>query len=93
MINMIIGGPIGGDSNRARRKHLRQLRQLQFQVDEWQGRSQALSITYGPRDETGIQQPHNDALVIAAMVANYDIARILVDTGSSADIIFLECFK
>lgn len=92
-INIIISGPVGGDSNRARRTHLSQLRQLQFQVDEWQGKPQTPSITFGSGDKTGIQQSHNDGLVITAMVANYDIARILVDTGSSVDIIFFECFN
>ncbi|XP_012827901.1 PREDICTED: uncharacterized protein LOC105949160 [Erythranthe guttata] len=116
-IHMIHGGPSGGDSNRARRAHLRQLREteelfgeveaadlasranlqmlyeMESQLAEVQRVSQVPPIMFGRVDEEGIQQPHTDALVITAMVANFDIARILVDTGSSADVIFYSCFK
>lgn len=37
-----------------------------------------LVLVFGPGDERSIQKPHNDALVITAMMANYDITRILV---------------
>ncbi|KAF8115362.1 hypothetical protein N665_0028s0024 [Sinapis alba] len=33
-------------------------------------------------------KPHNDLLVLELTIPNIDVARILVDTGSSADIIF-----
>ncbi|XP_012851655.1 PREDICTED: uncharacterized protein LOC105971353 [Erythranthe guttata] len=92
-IHTIFGGPVGGDSNRSRRAHLRELQELRGELAMMYRVSIAPPITFGVQDETGIQQPHKDALVITAMVANYDVARILVDTGSSADIIYYECFK
>ncbi|XP_012833285.1 PREDICTED: uncharacterized protein LOC105954155 [Erythranthe guttata] len=92
-IHTIFGGPIGGDSNRSRRAHLRELQELRGELAMMYRVSVAPPITFGVQDETGIQQPHNDALVITATVANYDVARILVDTGSSADIIYYECFR
>lgn len=36
--------------------------------------------------------PHNDALVIQTKVANYDVRRVFVDSGSSMKIIFQEAF-
>ncbi|KAL0293272.1 UNVERIFIED_CONTAM: hypothetical protein Sradi_6947300 [Sesamum radiatum] len=33
---------------------------------------------------------HNDAQVITAMIANYEVGRIFIDSGSSADILFGE---
>ncbi|XP_012833163.1 PREDICTED: uncharacterized protein LOC105954039 [Erythranthe guttata] len=92
-IHTIFGGPAGGDSNRARRAHLRELQELRGELAMMYRVSLAPPITFGVEDETGIHQPHNDALVITAMVANYDVARILVDTGSSADIIYYDCFR
>ena len=39
-------------------------------------------------DEDGVLYPHEDALVIKAMVVGKEFRRILVDTGSSVDILF-----
>ena len=39
-------------------------------------------------DEEGILYPHEDALVIKALVASTELRRILVDTGNSVDILF-----
>ena len=41
----------------------------------------------------GCQHPHDDPLVIKVVVANKPIHRVLVDNGSSADIIFASAFK
>ncbi|XP_075524495.1 uncharacterized protein LOC142556884 [Primulina tabacum] len=44
------------------------------------------------RDREGFNLPHNDALVIQARVANYDIMRVFLDSGSSVNVIFKEAF-
>ncbi|KAL0318745.1 UNVERIFIED_CONTAM: hypothetical protein Sangu_2030700 [Sesamum angustifolium] len=41
---------------------------------------------------TGPKNPHNDALVIKALLANYEIGHIFIDSGSSADILFGEAY-
>ncbi|XP_075492521.1 uncharacterized protein LOC142530579 [Primulina tabacum] len=49
-------------------------------------------ISFGPKDLKGVNLPHNDALIIQAMVSNYDIMRVFVDSGSSVNVIFKEAF-
>ncbi|XP_073035211.1 uncharacterized protein [Primulina eburnea] len=86
VIKMISGGSTDGDSNRARKAHSRH---ESFGVENTV-RSEGPVISFGPRDLQGVSLPHNDALVIQAKVANYDIRRVFVDSGSSVNVIFLE---
>ena len=50
------------------------------------------AITFLDSDLEGCQHPHDDPLVIRVVVANKTIHRVLVDNGSSADIIFASAF-
>ena len=51
-----------------------------------------IAIAFSDSDLKGCQHPHDDPLVIMAVVANKTIHRVLVDNGSSADIIFASAF-
>ena len=50
------------------------------------------AITFSDLDLEGCQHPQDDLLVIRAVVANKTIHQVLVDNGSSADIIFASAF-
>ena len=50
------------------------------------------TITFSNFDMEGRQHPHDDPLVIRAVVANKTVHRVLIDNGSSADIIFASAF-
>ena len=47
-----------------------------------------LVMEFPDDSDSGSMNPHHDALVISLQVANFMIKRVLVDTGSSANIIF-----
>ncbi|XP_074579125.1 uncharacterized protein LOC141835651 [Curcuma longa] len=89
-ILMITGGATDGDSNRARKAHSRQLEVCGVAGGS---RGDGPIIGFGPQDLEGVETPHDDALVIKATIANYDISRVFVDTGSSVNIIFKSAFN
>ena len=84
----------GGESSSAKKAYLRSIR------SEGTLEVQAISklpwldttITFSDSDMQGYQHPHDDPLVIRAVMANKTIHRVLIDNGSSADIIFSSAF-
>ncbi|XP_073278738.1 uncharacterized protein [Primulina huaijiensis] len=86
MIHMISGGTTDGDSGRARKAHGRRLEN--FEISRGADLPQDAVISFGPEDLRGIVAPHNDALVVTAIIANYDVARIFIDNGCSVNILF-----
>ena len=92
---MISGGFAGGgESSSARKAHLRSIRSgevVEVQVVSKLHRLDTF-ITFSDSDLEGCQHPHDNPLVIRAVVANKTIHRVLVDYGSSADIIFASPF-
>ncbi|GFY94785.1 hypothetical protein Acr_10g0001700 [Actinidia rufa] len=50
-------------------------------------------ITFSNDDLRGLHLPHDDALVVSAVIANFNAQRILIDNGSSADILFISAFE
>ena len=92
---MFSGGFAGGrESNSARKAHLHSIKS--GEVMEVQAVSKLprlnTAIAFSDSDLEGCQQPHDDPLVIRAVMANKTIHRVLVDNGSSADIIFASAF-
>ena len=51
-----------------------------------------MPIVFSEEDVNLLSFPHTDALVIEANIQGWTIRKILVDTGSSADIIFSSTF-
>ena len=49
-------------------------------------------MSFNEGDARGVKQPHNDPLVIMLNIEGFNTKRILVDNGSSADIIYLPAF-
>lgn len=49
-------------------------------------------IGFSDNDYARVSLPHTDALVLSLAIANQKIHRILIDTGSSADILYRSAF-
>ena len=50
------------------------------------------AITFTEEEAERIHHPHDDAIVIL-LIADYTTRRVLVDNGSSADILYLPAFQ
>ena len=88
---MISGGFAGGEeSSSAKKAHLLSIRSGKVVGVQAVSKMPQLdtSITFSDSYLEGCQHPHDDPLVIRAVVANKSVHLVLVDNGSSADIIF-----
>ncbi|XP_058181264.1 uncharacterized protein LOC131299701 [Rhododendron vialii] len=50
-------------------------------------------ITFTERDLERVQTPHSDALFVTVQIGVHDVKRILVDQGSSAEVMYYDLFK
>ena len=48
---------------------------------------------FSEEDAREVKQPHDDPLVIMIMIEGFNTRRVLVDNGSSMDIIYLSAFQ
>ncbi|KAG7559439.1 Ribonuclease H domain [Arabidopsis thaliana x Arabidopsis arenosa] len=91
-IDVIMGGSkLCRDSIRSIKRHKKSAA-IQTDVG-FQSNEQTPSISFGNSDTQGLTGPHDDALVITLDVANFEVTRCLIDTGSSVDLIFLSTLQ
>ena len=95
VIHSISGGPtLAGTSNNSRKNHARKIPRLNadHEVLKVSSGSRDLSrstkIIFTEEDIYNIVQPHDDPMVITVQIANCLVHRVLIDTGSSMDILF-----
>ncbi|XP_030964399.1 uncharacterized protein LOC115985613 [Quercus lobata] len=50
-------------------------------------------IGFSDEDKLGTLQPHDDALVITLRIGGYDVKRVLVDQGSTVEVMYLDLYK
>ncbi|XP_073056951.1 uncharacterized protein [Primulina eburnea] len=86
MIHIISVGATNGDSGRPRKAHGRSLEN--FEISRGANLPQDPAMSFGSEDLQSIVAPHNDALVVTATIAKYDVARIFIDNGSFVNILF-----
>ncbi|XP_057948299.1 uncharacterized protein LOC131143965 [Malania oleifera] len=74
-IAVIFGGSVsGGDSRGARKRYAKQVLSVEKGEPNSKRNRQGEDIIFDSRDEEGVQQPHDDALVLSLLVANYKVS-------------------
>ena len=51
-----------------------------------------LALSFSDEGKVGTIQPHDDALVIALRIGGYDVKRVMVDQGSSVEIMYPDLY-
>ena len=52
-----------------------------------------LVMGFSDEDKIGTIQPHDDTLVITLRIGGYDVKRVMVDQGSTAEIMYPDLYK
>ena len=92
---MIVGGTATtGLSKKARKTYLRMVQNVQLMgsVPKIARRENPI-IGFSEDDARRLHHPHDDALVVSIQVGDYNVHRMLVDNGNSADILYYPTFQ
>ncbi|VFQ82993.1 unnamed protein product [Cuscuta campestris] len=93
-IGMIFGGPEGGDSAAQRKNWVCSIYVGEVSTEPARRKyPRREPIVFTDRDLPPTGEDHNDPLVITMDINGVDVARVLVDTGSSVNILYLETFQ
>ncbi|KAK2997299.1 hypothetical protein RJ639_026297 [Escallonia herrerae] len=94
VINTISGGiATGGSSGQGRKAYAREVLTTVGPSTKKQKIQPAPTISFSDDDVGDTRTPHDDPLVVTLRVGNFDMKRILVDNGSSAEVLFYEAFQ
>ena len=92
---MIVGGStLAGSSKKARKMYLQMVQSIQILGRPSKAtRVDNPAISFIEEDARRLHHPHDDALVISLSIADFNTRRVLVDNGSSADILYYPAFQ
>ena len=91
---MIVGGGLTSQPSKSRKTYLKVVQNVQLSRRSPKTRTpDEQAITFTDEDALRIHHPHNDAIIITLLIADYSIRRVLVDNGSSTDILYYPAFQ
>ena len=92
---MISGGLTAGGTLKSQKKaHEREINSVHSRLPPVKmPRNDEPDIVFSKRDGRGIRQPYDDPLLIILRVEKFNIHRVLIHNGSSADIIYIPAFR
>ena len=92
---MIVGGTATtGSSRKARKTYLRMVQNVQLigTLPKIAQRESPI-IGFSEEDARRLHHPHDDALVVSIHIGDYNVHWVLVDNGSSANILYYPAFQ
>lgn len=90
-LNTISGGfARGGESNTSRKRYVRQVMFIDHRAINSE-REQGITFTLD--DYEGVVPHDNDPMVVTLQILNWDAKRVLIDPGSSTDILYYDAFE
>ena len=91
---IIEGTATTGLSKKARKTYLRMVQNVQLtgSVPKITLRESSV-IGFSEEDARRLHHPHDDALVVSVWVGDYNVHWMVVDNGSSADILYYPAFQ
>ena len=93
-IRVIIGGSLIDQLSKSKKAYLKVVHSVQLSGGSPRARTtDEQVITFMDEDAERIHHPHDDAIVITLLIADYTTKRVLVDNGSSADILYYPAFQ
>ncbi|KAK3027620.1 hypothetical protein RJ639_042373 [Escallonia herrerae] len=81
------------NAGRARKAYAREVYITSQPPDKKSKTVPVAAITFSDEDSKDIQTAHDDPSVITVRAGNFDVKRVLIDNGSSAEILFYDAFK
>ena len=92
---MIVGGTaVTGSSKRARKTYFRVVQNVQLTGDVPRiAQRESPTIGFPEEDARRLHHPHDDALVVSIRIEVYNMHRVLIDNGSSANILYYPAFQ
>ena len=92
---MIVGGTATtGSSRKARKTYLRMVQNVQLigTLPKIAQRESPI-IGFSEEDARRLHHPHDDALAVSIHIGDYNVHRVLVDNGSSANTLYYPTFQ
>nr|XP_023913140.1 uncharacterized protein LOC112024737 [Quercus suber] len=94
LIRVITGGSATGQLSKSKKAYLKVVQSVQ--LSGWSPIARATdeqAITFTEEDTERIHHPHDDAIVITLLIADYTTKKVLVDNGSSVDKLYFLAFQ
>ena len=93
-IKVIIGGTSTGQTSKSKKTYLKVVQNVQLSGRSLKTRRiDEPTISFTDEEAERIHHPHDDAIVITLLIVDYTTRRVLVDNGSSANILYYPAFQ